>query len=58
LVILVVAGYVAMMALVRLMMRRRDDLLDQLRWQVKMSKKAKKAKQERQDSLGKRNKAA
>jgi hypothetical protein len=38
-VLLAVAGYVAVMALVRLMIRRRRQVLDELRRQVKMGKK-------------------
>ena len=40
-VLLVVAGYVAAMALVRLMIRRRSELLDEFRRRVKMDKKKK-----------------
>jgi len=39
--LLVVAGYVAAMALVRLMVRRRDQLLDEFRRQVNMQRKRK-----------------
>ncbi len=38
-VLLVVAGYVAAMALVRLMIRRRSELLDEFRRRVKIGKK-------------------
>jgi hypothetical protein len=38
-VLLVVVGYVATMALVRLMIRYRGQLLDEFRCQVKMGKK-------------------
>jgi hypothetical protein len=38
-VLLVVAGYVAAMALVRLMIQRRRQVLDEFRRRVKMGKK-------------------
>ena len=38
-VLLVIAGYVATMALVRLMIQRRSQVLDELRRRAKMGKK-------------------
>ena len=57
-VLLVVAGYVAVTALVRLMIRRRDQLLDELRQHVKKSKKHKLANPQETGSLRQRDKAA
>ena len=45
LLIIFVAGYIAVMTLVRLMSRRRDELVNQVREQIgDMQKKKKKAK--------------
>ena len=57
-VVLVIAGYVAVTALVRLMIRRRDQLLDELRRSVKMSKKHKEASVRGKERLPRRDKAA
>lgn len=54
--LLAVAAYVAVLALVRLMIRRRDELLEQFRREVKKEKKRKEAEERTQ--LGKREKAA
>lgn len=57
-VLLVIAGYVAVTALVRLMIRRRDQLLDEVRHGVKMSKKHKEANVRGKERLTRRDKAA
>ena len=57
-VLLVGAGYVATMALVRLMIRRRDQLLDKLRQQLKKEKLRKEKIIKDRDNLGQRGKAA
>ena len=57
-VLLVVAGYVAITALVRLMIRRRDQLLDELRQHFKKSKKRKEADRQEKDRLRRRDRAA
>jgi len=57
-VLLVIAGYVAVAALVRLMIRRRDQLLDQLRQHFKKSRRRKEAEVQERESLRKRDKAA
>lgn len=63
-VLLVIAGYVALMALVRLMIRRRDQLLNRFREEVEAEKerkaqakkqREKKEKEERQ-ALGRQRK--
>ncbi|HUT92398.1 MAG TPA: hypothetical protein VMY37_23080 [Thermoguttaceae bacterium] len=54
-VLLVVAGYVAVTALVRLMTRRRDQLLDELRQHFKKSKRRKKPSMQEK---GRRDRAA
>lgn len=65
-VLLVVAGYVSVMALVRLMIRRRNQLFDRFREEVEAEKerkaqakklKEKKEKEEKQ-ALGRRQKTA
>ena len=56
--LLVIAGYVAVTALVRLMTWRREQLLSEFRRRVKLEKKQRKAKMERQDSLEDRSEAA
>ena len=57
-VLLVVAGYVAVTALVRLMIRRRDRLLDELRQHFKKGKKHKVANVREKERLRRRDKAA
>jgi len=57
-VLLVVAGYVAITALIRLMIRRRDQLLDELRRHFKKGKRRKGANMQEKDRLGRRDKAA
>jgi hypothetical protein len=52
LVLLVVSGYVATVALVRLMTRRRNELLDEFRRKVKMEKKRKEREEERSGNRG------
>ena len=44
-VLLVIAGYVATMALVRLMIQRRSQVLDEFRRRVKMGKKNRNVRQ-------------
>ncbi len=61
LVLLVVAGYLAVMALVRLMMRRRNDLVEELHTQAKSAKRPQKGRtsgRQRPQSAGRRDKAA
>jgi len=58
LVLLVVAGYVATIALVRLMIRRREQMLSELRQRLKMEKKRKEEKESEQKATGRRTKAA
>lgn len=61
LVLLVVAGYVATVALVRLMIRRRNELLADFRRQVSLEKKRKKREEESaggRESLRRPGKAA
>lgn len=48
LALLVAAGYVATMALVRLMIGRRDQLLDQFRRRMRAGKKLRQTEQEQQ----------
>ena len=57
-VLIVVAGYVAAMALVRLMIRRRDQLLDEFRRQVNMQRKSKRGNVDQSGILGDRSKVA
>jgi hypothetical protein len=57
-VLLLVAGYVATAALVRLMIRRRNELLDELRRRFKMRKMRKEANKQEDDNLGQQRKAA
>ena len=57
-VLLVVAGYLAAMALVRLMIRRRDQLLDEFRQRMKAEKKRKEAEAEEQELWRRRDRAA
>ncbi len=57
-VLLVVAGYLATMALVRLMIRRRDQLLDEFRQRMKAEKKRKEAEAEEQELWRRRDRAA
>ena len=57
-VLLVVAGYVAITALVRLMIRRRDQLLDELRQHFKKSKRRKVANVQDKANSRRRDKAA
>jgi len=57
-VLLVVAGYLAVMALVRLMIRRRDQLLGKLRHEVEMKRNRKEGKDRKKRGPGKENKAA
>jgi len=57
-VLLVIAGYVAVTALVRLMIRRRDRLLDELRQSVNMSKNRKNGSMREKERLPRRDKAA
>lgn len=45
--LLVVAGYVATVALVRLMIRRRDQMLDQFRREVEKERKRREAEDQR-----------
>jgi hypothetical protein len=56
-VLLVVAGYVATTALVRLMIRRRDQVLDELRREIKKKKRGEAAMQEK-GNLDEQRKAA
>jgi hypothetical protein len=46
--LLVVAGYVAVMSMARLMLRRRDQLLAEFREQIKAEKKRKEAEEAEQ----------
>lgn len=46
-VLLVVAAYVAIMALVRLMSKRRDQMVEQFREEVQREKKAKQEERKR-----------
>ena len=57
-VLLVVAGYLATMALVRLMIRRRDQLLDEFRQRMKAEKKRKEAEAEEEELRRRRDRAA
>ena len=57
-VLLVVAGYVAITALIRLMIRRRDQLLDELRQHFKKNKRRKEANMREKDRLKRRDRAA
>ncbi|MFH1921488.1 MAG: hypothetical protein ABIP48_16610 [Planctomycetota bacterium] len=57
-VLLVVAGYLAVMGLVRLMIRRRDQLLGKLRHEVKMKGNRKEGKYHKKRTLRKEDKAA
>ena len=57
-VLFVVAGYLATMALVRLMIRRREQLLGEFRRNMKRAKKQNKEKQAKQERLGNKRKAA
>ena len=57
-VLLVVAGYVATAALVRLMIRRRGELLDDVRRQFKKNKVRKEANKQGNENLDQRRKAA
>ena len=56
--LLVAAGYVAATALVRLMIRRRDQMLGEFRKRMKAEKKRKEAETEQQELSGQRGKAA
>ena len=57
-VLLVVAGYVAAVALVRLMIRRRDQLLHEFRRQVNMERKRKREDVDESGALGDGRKVA
>jgi len=57
-VLLVIAGYVAITTLVRLMIGRRDRLLDELRHSVKTGKKHKEEDVRGKERLPRRDKAA
>jgi len=56
LVLLVVAGYLASTALVRMMIRRRDQMLDDLRQEMDKEKRRKEAR-EKKNRLGEREAA-
>jgi hypothetical protein len=56
--LLVVAGYVAAMALVRLMIRRRNHMVDDFRQRMKTEKKRKQARAREQEFLERRDRAA
>ena len=57
-VLLVVAGYLATTALVRLMVRRRDQVLNELRQQFERKRGRKEANMRERDNSGQRSKAA
>lgn len=57
-VLLVVVGYLAVMALVRLMIRRRDQLLGELRQSVRTQKNHKEGKNRKVGVLDEEDKAA
>jgi len=57
-VLLVVAGYLATTALVRLMTRRRDQMLANFRQRLKMEEKRKEEKRSQQEATRRRSKAA
>lgn len=57
-VLLVVVGYLAVMALVRLMIRRRDQLLGELRQSVRTQKNHKEGKSRGMGVLDEEDKAA
>ena len=50
-VLLAMAGYLALMSLVRLMLRRRNQLMDEFRQEVADEKKRKKVEEQRQQHL-------
>ena len=56
--VLVAAAYVAAMALVRLMIRRRDRMLEEFREQLEAEKKRKQAKQREEAELARWEKRA
>jgi hypothetical protein len=56
--LLVAAGYVAVTALVRLMLRRRNEMVDQFRQRMKAEKKRKEAQAREDELLKRRNRAA
>jgi hypothetical protein len=57
-VLLVVAGYVATGALVRLMIRRRDELVDEVRRRFKKKKMRKKADLKEEGEVDQQRKVA
>jgi hypothetical protein len=56
--VLVAAGYIAATALVRLMIRRRDQMLDDFREQMKAEEKRKKREQREKELLQYQDRAA
>lgn len=54
----VIVGYVAVAALVRLMVRRRDQLLEEFRSRMKAAKKRKQASEQEPERWKDRKKAA
>jgi uncharacterized membrane-anchored protein YhcB (DUF1043 family) len=56
--LLAVVGYVAVTALVRLMIRRRDQLRDEFRRRMNKEKQRKEVDEQQQDLLRRRDKAA
>jgi hypothetical protein len=56
--LLVVAGYVAVTALVRLMLRRRNQTIDEFRQQMEAERKRKEAQAREEELLKRRNRAA
>jgi hypothetical protein len=57
-VLLVTAGYLAVMFLVRLMIRRRDRLVEQFRGEMEEAQRHKAAQQRKAKSAGRSGKAA
>ncbi len=56
--LLVIAGYVAVTGLVRLMVRHRDQLLGRFRTEMEAEKQRKKAKQKQERQTGRVGRAA
>ena len=56
--LLAVVGYVAVMALVRLMTRHRDQVVDELQKQVEAERRRKKAEELKQQEQGEEEQAA
>jgi len=56
--LLAIAGYVALVALIRLMLRRRDRVLGEFRRRIRQVQRRQEADQDQQQQAGERDEAA